>query len=138
MTAKSVLESATGETAPGTLSQAATLDSDIKAALAKLDPANDTHWTSDGKPAMAALNVLLPAEITRARLEGVAPDFARPPSEPAPAGERSFAEASEQAARIRAEEDYPARIAALEGTVGAQAEDLAFLRNQFGWPTKST
>lgn len=117
MTAKSVLESALGGTAPGTLSQAATTDDHIKAALAKLDPANDDHWTSDGKPAMAALNALLPAEITRSRLEEVAPDFARPPSEPG-VGEQNG-------------DPRDARIAALE-------EDVAFLRNQFGWPTKST
>lgn len=138
MTAKSVLESATSETAPGTLSQAATTDTMIVEALGKLDPANDEHWTADGKPAMVALNALLPAEITRARLEEVAPDFARPPSEPAPAGGVDVATSQEGDPPSDEELTDQERIAALEETVAGQAADLAFLRNQFGWPTKST
>ena len=131
MTAKSVLESAQSGTAPGTMSQAATTDDHIKAALGQLDPANDDHWTADGKPAMAALNALLPAEIKRERLEEVAPNFVRPTG-PADAGSQPpvdnehVAEGAEQFKDTRTVEE---RLTALE-------RDMAFLRNQFGWPTK--
>lgn len=131
MTAKSVLESATGETAPGTLSQAATTNEDILRALSKLDPTLDSDWTNDGKPAMAALNALLPAEITRSRLEEVAPDFVRP-TKPADAGSQPPADndhVEKGAEQFWSGPTPEERIAALEA-------DVAFLRNQFGWPTK--
>lgn len=147
-TADDIKAAASGETDPGALSQAATLDSDITAVLAHLDPKNDTHWTSDGKPAMDALNALLKAPITRKRLEEVAPDFRRPSQAPAqmPAGaigtwvappstderrEDGYVEgdqsASDQAETL--EQHILRRLDALEA-------DNAFLRNQFGWPTK--
>lgn len=143
MTAKSVLESAAGGTAPGALSQAATTDDQIKAALAKLDPANNDHWlASTGRPAMDAVNALLPAPITRARLDEVAPDFVRPAktaeagSQP-PAdndhvaeGDEPFSHPGEGVGEQTADRDpLERRIAALE-------DDLAFLRALFGWPTK--
>jgi hypothetical protein len=78
MSAEAIKAAASGETEPGTISQAGVTDDAIKAALAKLDPANEDHWTNEGKPAMAAVNALLPTHITRDRLEAVAPDFSRP------------------------------------------------------------
>ena len=51
----------------------------IVEALTKLDPADDANWTADGKPKMAALEVLLGrTDITRAQVEAAAPGFTRP------------------------------------------------------------
>jgi hypothetical protein len=51
----------------------------IVEALSKLDPADDNAWTADGKPKMAALEVLLGrTDITRAQVEAAAPGFSRP------------------------------------------------------------
>jgi hypothetical protein len=51
----------------------------IVEALTKLDPADDANWTADGKPKMAALEVLLGrTDITRAQVEAAAPGFSRP------------------------------------------------------------
>lgn len=140
--AENVLASASSETEPGTMSQAATTDDMIKEALGKLDPANDEHWTADGKPAMAALNALLPAEITRSRLEEVAPDFRRP-SQPSADGQRegdgSTSEGDDEGG---AEPTPPAAPEPTEASVSAEERiasleaDVAFLRKQFGWPTK--
>lgn len=52
--------------------------SPIVAALNRLDPADDEHWTADGKPKMAALEVLMGrADITRAQVDAAAPGFNR-------------------------------------------------------------
>lgn len=140
-TADDIKAAASGETAPGTMSQAATLDSDITAALAKLDPKDDTHWTSDDKPAMDALNALLPAAITRKRLEEVAPDFKRPSQKP-PVDNQHVADGAQQFSDADVSANQPSYLHS-DGiyrsepqTTEAVAEDLAFLRNQFGWPTK--
>ena len=51
----------------------------IVEALTKLDAADDSHWNADGKPKMAALEVLLGrTDITRAQVEAAAPGFSRP------------------------------------------------------------
>ena len=51
----------------------------IVEALTKLDPADDTAWTAEGKPKMAALEALLGrTDITRAQVEAAAPGFTRP------------------------------------------------------------
>ena len=51
----------------------------IVEALTKLDPADDANWTAEGKPKMAALEVLLGrTDITRAQVEAAAPGFTRP------------------------------------------------------------
>lgn len=121
MSAENVIASASGDTQPGTMSAAATTDTNIRDALAKLDPANDEHWTKDGLPAMEAVNALLPAPITRERLSTVAPDFVR---QAISAGE-FFSEPT-------AEE----KLEAVAGRVTALEEDNAFLRKTLGWPTK--
>lgn len=77
-TSDSITAAASGETDPGTLSQAAVTDDMINDALNKLDADNDDDWTTIGKPAMEAVNAHLPTPITRARLDEVAPDFSRP------------------------------------------------------------
>lgn len=48
-------------------------------AVMKLDPAKDEHWTSQGKPAMAAIESAYgSADITRADVDKVLPDWDRP------------------------------------------------------------
>ncbi|QYW02112.1 hypothetical protein CPT_Sonora_009 [Stenotrophomonas phage Sonora] len=47
-------------------------------ALHALDPADDSHWTRDGKPAMSAVGVAYGSEdVTRADVEAVAPGYNR-------------------------------------------------------------
>lgn len=51
----------------------------IKAALAKLDPADDDHWTAGGLPAVGAVKELTSSTtLTRADIEAAAPGFERP------------------------------------------------------------
>lgn len=52
--------------------------SDIKTAIDMLDPANETHWTSAGLPAVDAVKEILGRDITRAEINEAAPDFMRP------------------------------------------------------------
>jgi len=50
----------------------------LAAALQKLDPENDEHWTKLGKPAMAALEQFYGStDFTRADVEAAIPDFNR-------------------------------------------------------------
>jgi len=50
----------------------------LQKAVLGLDPADDTHWTKDGKPAMTAVEKLYgSAGITRADVEAVAPGHTR-------------------------------------------------------------
>lgn len=52
--------------------------SPIVSALKRLDPADDEHWTADGKPKMSALEALMGrADITRAQVDAAAPGFNR-------------------------------------------------------------
>lgn len=88
-TSDSIKAAASGETAPGTLSEGATTDAMILAALDRLDPTDDTQWTEAGLPAMEAINALLPASITRKRLEEVAPGFVRPTDARAVVGDKA-------------------------------------------------
>jgi len=147
-TSDNITAAASGETAAGTMSQAATTDGAILEALKKLDPDNDEHWTNTGKPAMEAVNALLPAAITRARLDEVAPDFSRPEPE-AEASAASSGESNAGGAGAEqggeepqsgvshtggaVEESYTSH----EDRIGALEADIAFLRKQFGWPTKN-
>lgn len=50
---------------------------DIKAALAKLDPANDEHWTTDGLPRLDAIEALVGAAVARKDITNAAPEFTR-------------------------------------------------------------
>lgn len=51
----------------------------IKAALAKLDPANDDHWTAGGLPAVGEVKHLTGSTtLTRADIEAADAAFARP------------------------------------------------------------
>lgn len=49
----------------------------ILAALAKLDPENDQHWTADGAPRIDAVTDLVGAPVTRAQIVNAAPKFTR-------------------------------------------------------------
>ncbi len=52
--------------------------SPIAKALSELDPADDEHWTADGKPKMSALEAILGrADVTRAQVDAAAPGFNR-------------------------------------------------------------
>lgn len=54
------------------------LNTKLQKAVLGLDPADDTHWTKDGKPAMTAVEKLYgSAGITRADVEAVAPGHTR-------------------------------------------------------------
>lgn len=154
-TSDSIKAAASGETALGTFSEAATTDAMIHEALRRLDPANDDHWIADGKPAMDALNALLPAAITRKRLEEVAPDFVRPTQQPADVGQQqqdADASASAPGEMFGGKGDHDANGEAggahapvgvdseaqvsVEGRLSGVEADLAYLRGVFGWPTK--
>lgn len=50
---------------------------DIKAVLAKLDPANDEHWTTDGLPRLDAVEALVGAAVARKDITNAAPEFTR-------------------------------------------------------------
>lgn len=51
---------------------------DIAAALLKLDPENDEHWTQGGKPSVDVVRELLgDDEIKRGNIDDVDPDFDR-------------------------------------------------------------
>lgn len=50
----------------------------IAAALKRLDPANDDHWTADGKPAMRAVEAILGrSDVTRSDVTAALPGFDR-------------------------------------------------------------
>lgn len=49
----------------------------ILTALAQLDSSNDEHWTTSGLPAMAIMQALAGAEVTRAQVNAVAPNYTR-------------------------------------------------------------
>lgn len=56
----------------------AKLNTKLQKAVLGLDPADDTHWTKDGKPAITAVEKLYgSAGITRADVESVAPGHTR-------------------------------------------------------------
>lgn len=53
----------------------------IRAAVMMLDPDDDSHWTSDGLPAMKAVEAMLGQNISRADVEAAAPEAKRPTSD---------------------------------------------------------
>ena len=54
------------------------LNTKLQKSVLALDPADETHWTKDGKPAMTAVEKLYgSAGITRADVEAVAPGHTR-------------------------------------------------------------
>lgn len=63
---------------------------DIKQALAQLDPANDSQWTSDGLPVIAVVSDLVGVKVTRKQITEAAPEFIRETaSAPAVAAEQT-------------------------------------------------
>lgn len=70
-------EAQPGEAEPGRSDQGDG-QSPIAAALSKLDPADDEHWTADGKPKMTALEAIMGrSDITRAQVDAAVPGFNR-------------------------------------------------------------
>ncbi len=74
----------------------------IKDALAKLDPADDGHWTADGMPRMDVLQKLTKSpDLSRTEVTNAAPDFSRASvleaEAPAPSPEDENVEASPEA-----------------------------------------
>lgn len=124
-TSESVIASATVGTDEGALSAASKTEArrenmTLEAALAALDPDNDEHWNQDGSPKIAVLEDLtggdvakadLPEGFSRAKARGLMPNPDLPPDEKKPS---------------------------LEDRVAAVEQDLGYLRNQFGWPTKAS
>jgi hypothetical protein len=49
----------------------------LRNAVLGLDPSNDAHWTSAGRPAIAAVEAALGKPITRAQIEAALPGFVR-------------------------------------------------------------
>lgn len=54
----------------------------IKAAIGKLDPEDDDHWTNDGLPAVDAVAAILDGKVTRKQIDAAAPGFMRPDPTP--------------------------------------------------------
>lgn len=58
--------------------QAPQLNEKLQKAVLGLDPADDSHWTKDGKPAMTAVEKLYGSSgLTRADVDAAAPGFNR-------------------------------------------------------------
>ncbi len=115
---------------PSPLSQAAatTARTDplpLAAALAALDPADDTHWTANGKPNVAAVAGIVGAPVTRADIDSAAPELTRDGAPAAADEPQPAAPAAVPDELLRAHQ----RLNVLE-------EDIAFLRATLGWPTK--
>ncbi len=150
-TADDIKAAAAAGTEAGTLSQAATTDGAILAALEKLDPKNEEHWNNDGKPSMDALNALLLAPTTRKHLDEIAPDFRRP-GETVTLGAGDVGSLDEVLGNAGGQppidnehvadgetqftDDEVKDNRTVEERLDALEADSAFLRNQFGWPTK--
>lgn len=50
----------------------------IQAAVRKLDPTEDSHWTEVGKPAVAAVALALNDQtVTRAQVDAAMPEYSR-------------------------------------------------------------
>lgn len=67
-----------GDAEPGPAAEGDGHEGPVAAALKRLDPENDEHWTADGKPKMSALEALMGrADITRAQVDAAVPGFNR-------------------------------------------------------------
>lgn len=102
----------------------------IKEALAKLDAADDAHWTADGMPRMDVLQKLTKSpELTRTEVTNAAPDFSRQSvieaEAPAPSTEDENVEASSEAPKASATPEATAEVAD-EKRVPAPDEKTSF------------
>lgn len=96
----------------------------IREALAKLDPANDMHWTSDGSPRMDVVEDLVgDKSIKRADVTAAAPAFTRenPVLDPAPAAQEPSPTNPEEPTDL---DELEARLAEAEARL-AEAEAVA-------------
>jgi hypothetical protein len=128
----------------------------LKQALKLLDPQNDEHWTAGGLPRVEALEQLTGTQLSRADVEAAAPDLKRSNAEAAPApaqpqppadndhvaeGTTKFPDGvmrSGDAAVLAGHEIEPGKkVGGVEARLAEVEADLAYLRKQFGWPTRS-
>lgn len=71
----------------------------IIAALLRLEVDNESHWTKDGQPSMAAIEAFIPDhEVTRQNVTEAAPDFTRETRKAQLDADKAAAEAAELAA----------------------------------------
>lgn len=107
-------------------------------AVAALDPNDDSHWTSGGKPRIEAVADITGKPVTRAEIDAAAPGVTRETAADAPlptdttltADLKSGDGVGEAATGVKPAPDAKAP------TLEDLAADIAFLRAQFGWPTK--
>ncbi len=128
-----VIESAESGTADGALSAAATTEArtekmSLADALASLDPANDDHWTADGKPRMEVLENLTGGNLTREDVEAVAPGVTR--------SNINLDEPTDDGAAVADQSTDDPNISLADRIAELEA-DNAFLRKQFGWPKRN-
>ncbi len=87
----------------------------IKEALAKLDSADDNHWTNDGMPRMDVLQKLTESpDLSRTEVTNAAPDFSRASviaaEAPAPSTEEDNVEASAAPSEASSPPEAPAEV----------------------------
>lgn len=139
----------------------------LKQALKTLDPKNDEHWTAGGLPRVDVLEQLTGGSVTRDEIEAAAPDLKRSTApelnvahDPATVqlsagagGGGGGPGASSLGATQGGGGPGAGHISGgggggraigdgvivgdIEGRVAAIEADLAFLRNLFGWPTRT-
>lgn len=114
----------------------------LRDALLMLDPANDDHWTAGGLPRMEVLEDFTGGNLTRDEVTALAPDLTRASA----AAALADLDSDPEAIPVSEHDLDPApgtvdpgvlygscpldeRLAELEA-------DMAFLRKQFGWPTR--
>ena len=90
---------------------------EIKTALPLLDPKNDEHWTQDGLPAIAIVQQIVQATVTRADVTNADPQFNR-------AAALAAAQDAEQAAALQAAKSKEAPAPVAEAQEGPSFADL--------------
>lgn len=110
---------------------------EITAALATLDPLDDSHWTTDGAPRLDVVSARVGGTVTRQQVRAVAPEFSRdrldlPGAKPAAAEPPKAPPVPSPAAAEDADadkvEDPPAEAPAAESEAPAEPAPLARLR----------
>lgn len=88
----------------------------IRDALARLDPATDDHWTTDGLPRLDVLRTFLGADASRADVTKAAPEFSRAnlALPEAPAAQEAVQESLEEVPLEELQEALSAAVAARE------------------------
>lgn len=123
-------------------------------ALASLDPANDDHWTADGKPRMEVLEDLTGGNLTRADVDGASELTRETAREKQAVGEGDVGELGDVLGNNDQVEAAEGLSPETEAAIAEQAQEhdaaperaklshdeledyVAALAKQFGWPTK--